>query len=517
MVTYLDNNATTPVDPEVIKSMIPFLEKIFYNPSSAYKEAQISKQAIDEARTVVKQLLNAKYDTEIIFTGSATESNNFALKGVLNASMDRKHIITTKVEHPAVLEVCSELEKNGFAVTYLDGDVDGNLGIKDLIKAIRPDTALVSIMYANNETGVIFPVEKLSRIVKLTDPKIMFHTDATQTVGKLDIDLSGKLQYVDLLSFSGHKIYAPKGIGVLYSKRGTAIRPFILGGHQERGMRAGTENVPYIVGFKKACEILIREARERSTGILEMRDLFEKFVTANIPFVKINGGMSLRIDNTSNISFFGVEGESILYALNEEGICISTGSACSSGSLAPSHVMQAMRVPFTYAHGSLRVSFGRYNSKKDLEKIIKRSAKTLKIQVDEDAVSEIAKRARKTPRIANKILKRVRDYAQVKHQGKISKKIAKEALSSLEIDELGLDRVDREYLSTIIEKFSGGPVGVETISAAISEDRETIEDVIEPYLIQIGFLNRTRQGRVATEAACGHMGMETKGQDQKLL
>jgi len=369
MVTYLDNNATTQVDPEVIKSMMPFWENIFYNPSSAYKEARISKLAIDEARSVVKQMLNAQYDTEIIFTGSATESNNFAIHGVLEASLDRKHIITTKVEHPAILEVCNDLEKKGYVITYLDVDIDGNLSIKDLIKAIRRDTAIVSIMYANNETGVIFPVDKLSRIVKQTDSKIMFHTDATQAVGKLDIDLTGKLKYVDLLSFSGHKIYAPKGIGVLYAKKGATICPFILGGHQERGMRAGTENVPYIVGFKKACELLIKEANERSLGLMEMRDQLEKFVVANIPYVKINGGAASRIDNTSNISFYGVEGESILYALNEEGICISTGSACSSGSLAPSHVMQAMSVPFTYAHGSLRVSFGRFNSKKDLERI----------------------------------------------------------------------------------------------------------------------------------------------------
>ncbi|OFZ46595.1 MAG: hypothetical protein A2381_02465 [Bdellovibrionales bacterium RIFOXYB1_FULL_37_110] len=370
MVTYLDNNATTPVDPAVVKSMIPYFENFFYNPSSAYKEARISKQAIDEARSVVKKMLNAKFDTEIIFTGSATESNNFAINGVLDANVDRKHIITTKVEHPAVLEVCHDLEKKGFTVTYLDVDTAGNLSIKDLIKAIRSDTALVSIMYANNETGVIFPIDKLSRIVKLTDPKIMFHTDATQAVGKLDIDLAQKLTYVDLLSFSGHKIYAPKGIGVLYAKKGTAIRPIMLGGHQERGMRAGTENVPYIVGFKKACELLIKELDEGASGILELRDQFEKFVVDYIPYVKINGGAAPRIANTSNISFYGIEGESILYALNEEGICISTGSACSSGSLAPSHVMQAMGVPFTYAHGSLRVSFGRFNSKKDLEKII---------------------------------------------------------------------------------------------------------------------------------------------------
>ncbi len=376
MVTYLDNNATTQVDPEVIKSMTPYFESIFYNPSSAYKQARLSKQVIDEARTSVKQLLNALHDTEIIFTGSATESNNFAIKGVLEANLDRKHIITTKVEHPAVLEVCSDLEKKGYEVTYLNVDENGNLNIKDLIKAIRNDTAIVSIMYANNETGVIFPIEKLSRIVKLTNAKIMFHTDATQAIGKLKIDLSCTLKHVDLLSFSGHKIYAPKGIGVLYSRKGTTLRPITLGGHQERGMRAGTENVPYIAGFTKACEIIIENSKKPSTNILKMRDQFEKFVLENIPFVKINGGNAPRIDNTSNISFYGIEGESILYALNEEDICISTGSACSSGSLAPSHVMQAMKVPFTYAHGSLRISIGRFNTKKDLE-IIQKALPTI--------------------------------------------------------------------------------------------------------------------------------------------
>ncbi|MCK5072359.1 MAG: aminotransferase class V-fold PLP-dependent enzyme [Bacteriovoracaceae bacterium] len=371
MVIYLDNNATTKVDPDVVKTIIPYLEEFYYNPSSAYNQALLTRHAIDSARLNIMKFLGIEHDTELVFTGSATESNSFAINGVLGVSGNRKHIITTTVEHPAVFELCKDLEKRGYDVTYLHVDEDGNLNIKDLINAIREDTALVSIMYANNETGVVFPIEKLSRIVKLTDPKIVFHTDATQAVGKIDINLKEQLTFVDLLSFSGHKIYAPKGVGALFLRKGTPIRPIIIGGHQEFGMRAGTENISFIVALSKACLLSMEEPEEEKERLKSLRDELEIFVQKNIPEIKINGKNAPRICNTSDISFYGVEGESILYALNEHGICCSTGSACSSGSLAPSHVLQAMNVPFTYAHGSIRVSFGRFNTSKDLEQLKK--------------------------------------------------------------------------------------------------------------------------------------------------
>ena len=368
MITYLDNNATTKVDPSVFKAILPYFEDIYYNPSSAYNQAKLAEHVLSSARIQIMQMLMAKDELEIVFTGSATESNNFAIKGVLKANPGRRHIVTTSVEHPAVLELVKELEREDYQITLLSVDEFGNLDLKELINAIRSDTAIVSVMYANNETGVIFPIEKIAKIVKLTDPEIVFHTDATQAIGKLPINLQGKDSYVDLLSFSGHKIYAPKGVGALYIKKGTPIAPLLVGGHQERGMRAGTENIAYIAGLAKASQIIFKENSEKICKELKsLRDEFEQFVLENIPTSKINGDRASRIVNTSNVSFYGVEGESILYALNEEGICVSTGSACSSGSLAPSHVLQAMKVPFTYAHGSLRVSFGRFSTRKDLE------------------------------------------------------------------------------------------------------------------------------------------------------
>jgi cysteine desulfurase len=368
MITYLDNNATTKVDPNVFKAILPYFEDIYYNPSSAYNQAKLAEHVLSSARIQIMQMLMAKDELEIVFTGSATESNNFAIRGVLKANPGRRHIVTTSVEHPAVLELVKELEREDYQITLLSVDEFGNLDLKELINAIRSDTAIVSVMYANNETGVIFPIEKIAKIVKLTDPEIVFHTDATQAIGKLPINLQGKDSYVDLLSFSGHKIYAPKGVGALYIKKGTPIAPLLVGGHQERGMRAGTENIAYIAGLAKASQIIFKENSEKICKELKsLRDEFEQFVLENIPTSKINGDRASRIVNTSNVSFYGVEGESILYALNEEGICVSTGSACSSGSLAPSHVLQAMKVPFTYAHGSLRVSFGRFSTRKDLE------------------------------------------------------------------------------------------------------------------------------------------------------
>lgn len=369
-IYYLDNNATTPTDPEVIQAMMPYFSDQFYNPSSVYGQAQGPKHSIEKARKEIASFIGASIESEIIFMGSASEANNLGIKGVLAANSRRKHIITTTVEHPSVHELCLDLERSGYEVSFLGVDNDGKINVKDLIKEMRPDTAIVSIMHGNNETGVVFPIETFSRVVKLTDPNIIFHTDATQTIGKIPIDLKTSFPYVDMLSFSGHKIYAPKGIGVLYCKRGTPYRSIIVGGHQEKGRRAGTENVPYIMGLARACQLAEKHMKEDEGNIKKMRDKLEKFVLDNIPAVKINGSDSPRLDSTSNLSFQGIEGESLLYALNEHGICASTGSACSSGSLAPSHVLQAMHIPFSFVHGSLRISFGRFNQEKDLEYLI---------------------------------------------------------------------------------------------------------------------------------------------------
>ena len=370
MTIYLDYNATTPVDPKVYEVMLPYLRDNFYNPSSSYSEAKGPQHAVQRAREEVLQLIGATDLTEIIFTGSATESNNLALRGVLSTNPNRKHIITTQVEHPSIYELCKDLEKSGYEVTYLSVNEKGELDVKEIINSIRPDTALCSIMFANNETGVLFPIEQISRMVKLTDKRIVFHTDATQVMGKVSFNLSKELEYVDMLSFSGHKLYAPKGIGVLYRKKGTPYRAMIVGGHQERGLRAGTENVPYIVGLGKACMLAKEHLANDDKTLQKFRDQIEKVVKKMIPAIQINGEGASRMDNTTNISFQSIEGESILYALNEKQICASTGSACSSGSLAPSHVLQAMKIPFTFAHGSLRISLGRFTTQNDIDQLL---------------------------------------------------------------------------------------------------------------------------------------------------
>jgi cysteine desulfurase len=274
------------------------------------------------------------------------------------------------VEHPAVLEVCRELERNGYKVTYLPVDREGNLSSRDFIRALTPDTLLVSIMHANNETGVIFPIEKLSRITKQTDPEIIFHTDATQTAGKLPLDLTFGLPYVDMLSFSGHKLHAPKGIGVLYMRRGTRCRPYLLGGHQEDGRRAGTENVPYIIGIAKALELATRNREQDEAYVGRLRDRLETALCEKIASVQVNGKGAPRLPNTLNISFHYIEGEGMLFQLSSYGICASSGSACTSGSLEPSHVLRAMKVPFTAVHGSVRFSFSRFNTEEDIDTII---------------------------------------------------------------------------------------------------------------------------------------------------
>lgn len=379
---YFDNNATTPIAPEVFEAMTPFLRDFYFNPGSLYAEGEKVAQTLNDCRKTIAAFFDVDSD-EIIFTGSATEANNMAIKGVLEANPDRRHIITTSVEHPSVLELCKDLERRGYQVTYLPVDQSGQLDPLDLIDSLRDDTAIVSIMHANNETGVIFPIDKLSKIVKKTDPMIVFHTDATQTVGKLPLVLSEVAPYVDMLSMSGHKIYAPKGVGLLYRKKLVLARPQIIGGHQERGQRAGTENVASIVALTRAFE-LISKAHQDLDPMAEpalerrLRDSLERFVLNNISGTKINGAKAERLDGTASISFQGIEGEGLIYGLSKEGICCSTGSACSSGNLEPSHVLAAMKLPFEYAHGTLRFSFGRYNTQEDLDKLLEVLPKVVK-------------------------------------------------------------------------------------------------------------------------------------------
>jgi cysteine desulfurase len=369
-VTYLDNNATTQVAPEVYEAMVPYLTEDYFNPSSMYDPAQRTHDAISAARKKIADALGCADPKEILFTGCATESNNTAVMGTAKANPNRKHIITTAVEHPAILEVCRELERNGYSVTYLGVDRAGNLSMREFIRALSHNTLLVSIMHANNETGVIFPIEQLSRIAKQTDPDIIFHTDATQTVGKLPIDLVSGFPYVDLLSFSGHKLHAPKGIGVLFIRRGTRCRPFMLGGHQEDGRRGGTENVPYIIGLSRALTLAMEKREQDESYIEKLRDRLERELVEKIPSVQVNGKEAPRLPNTLNISFHYIEGEGMLFQLSSFGICASSGSACTSGSLEPSHVLRAMKVPFTAVHGSVRFSLSRYNTEEDIDKVL---------------------------------------------------------------------------------------------------------------------------------------------------
>jgi cysteine desulfurase len=369
-VIYLDNNATTQVAPEVVEAMMPYLTGEYFNPSSMYEAARGPADAITEARKKIAKLLGHAKAPEILFTSCATESNNTAVFGTIAANSERRHIITTAVEHPAIYEVGKDLERRGYEVDFVPVDDQGRIDMTEFVRALRPDTLLVSVMHANNETGVIFPVEELSRITKETDPSIVFHTDATQSVGKLAIDLRDSFTHVDLLSFSGHKLHAPKGIGALFIRRGTPCRPYMLGGHQEDGRRAGTENVAFIVGLARALEVAMERRDEDVPRITAMRDRLQKELVARIPYLEVNGGEASRLDNTLNVACHFIEGEGILYQLSEHGICASSGSACTSGSLEPSHVLRAMKVPFTAVHGSVRFSLSRYNTEQEVDRVI---------------------------------------------------------------------------------------------------------------------------------------------------
>ncbi len=379
-IIYVDNNATTCVAPEVFEAMKPFFGPEYFNPSSMYPSAGNVAREIKSAREKIAGFFNMDTENEILFTSGATEGNNHVIFGSAAANPTRKHIITTMVEHPAVLEVCREMERRGYRVTYLPVDRQGRVSKADFVRALEPgNTLLVSIMHANNETGVKFPIQDLARITKETDPEILFHTDATQAVSKIPYSLSKDgpksplsmdLRYVDFLSCSGHKFHAPKGAGFLYIRKGTRVRPFLIGGHQEGGRRGGTENVPYIVGMATALEIAFRSYFEDHGKLAELQRYFESELLARIPDVEINGAEADRMPNTTNVSCHFVEGESILYELSEYGICASSGSACTSGSLEPSHVLRAMKVPFTAIHGSTRFSFSRYNTREEIDRIL---------------------------------------------------------------------------------------------------------------------------------------------------
>jgi len=362
---YADNNATTMVAPEVRDEILPFLTELYGNPSSMHLFGGQVKTHLDLARQKVAALINAD-PSEILFTSCGTESDNTAIRSILTTNPNKKHIITTRVEHPAVKNLCQSLTTNGYRVTELSVDKYGQIDLDELRENINDDTALVSMMWANNETGVIFPVDEAVQIVK--SKGIPFHTDAVQAVGKIKID--AKKTPFDMLAISGHKLHAPKGIGVLYVRKGTGISPFIVGGHQESGRRAGTENIPYIVGLGKACEIALNIIDKEQTQIKTLRDRLEKELLEKAVDASVNGDIKNRLPNTTNISFKYIEGESILLLLSAQGIAASSGSACTSGSLEPSHVLRAMGVPFTRVHGSIRFSLSRYNTDEDITIIV---------------------------------------------------------------------------------------------------------------------------------------------------
>ena len=361
-IIYLDNNATTRIYPEVLEAMMPYFTTKYANPSSMYTFARGVQEKLDLARSQVASLINAD-PVELCFVSCGTEADNFAIRGTLEAYPNKNHIITTKVEHPAIIETYKSLERHGYRTTFLDVDSDGNINIDDLKNAISDDTAIVSIMYANNETGVVFPIKEIGHIVKSAGS--VFHVDAVQAVGKLPVDLQ-KEDYIDLLTMSGHKIHAPKGIGVLYIRKGTKLRTIQTGGHQERGRRAGTENVPYIIGLGCAASMVNAEMDKFIKHTTKLRDMLENNLVSRIKNTKVNGKNAIRMGNTLNISFKNIEGESVLLHLDTYGICASTGSACSSGTLEPSPVLRAMGLPFDFAHSSTRFSLSLDNTEDEI-------------------------------------------------------------------------------------------------------------------------------------------------------
>jgi len=371
-IYYLDNNATTQVAPEVIEAMLPFLRDYWGNPSSTYGFGRQLGSPLDEARARVAALINAE-PREIIFTSCGTESNNSALQSALTTRPGKTHVLTTAVEHSANIKFGELLQKRGYAVTYLPVAADGALDLERLEQSIRPETAIVSVMWANNETGVLFPVKEIAAICQRRG--VLFHTDAVQTPGKLKIDV--RALGADFLSLSAHKLHAPKGIGLLYVKRGVKYQPYVVGGGQERGRRGGTENVPGIVGFGRAAELAMARLGDEDTRVRSLRDKLEEGILKSIPGTARNGAKEPRLPNTSNIAFAGVEAEGILMLLDQAGICVSSGSACTTGSLEPSHVLTAMGCSAARARSSIRFSLGIYNTEAEVDYVLKHLAETI--------------------------------------------------------------------------------------------------------------------------------------------
>ena len=362
-VIYLDNAATTKTRPEVVEAMLPYFTEKFGNPSSVYGFASQNKEAVTVAREQIAKALNAPTQ-DIYFTAGGSEADNWALKAAVEAYKDKgNHIITTKIEHHAILHTCEYLEKNGCEVTYLDVDENGVVDLEQLKKSIKPTTVLISVMYANNEIGTLQPIKEIGQIAK--ENGVLFHTDAVQAFGQLPIDVVA--ENIDMLSASGHKLNGPKGIGFLYIKKGLKLRSLIHGGGQERKRRAGTENVPGIVGFGKAVELAVARMEEKIKKETELRDYMIERVLAEIPYVRLNGHRTLRLPNNANFSFQFIEGESLLIMLDMKGICASSGSACTSGSLDPSHVLLAIGLPHEIAHGSLRLTLSEETTKEEID------------------------------------------------------------------------------------------------------------------------------------------------------
>ena len=362
---YFDNNATTAVAPEVREAILPYLGEFYGNPSSMHTFGGQVADAVENARETMANLLGASPD-EIIFTSCGSESDNAAIWSAIQTQPEKRHLITTRVEHPAILSVMQHWERQGYRVTYLGVDNKGRLDLDEYAAALTPDTALASIMFANNEVGNIYPIQRMAEMAK--EKGVLFHTDAVQAVGKTPIDLAHLP--ADMLSLSGHKLHAPKGIGVLYVRKGVRFRPFLRGGHQEKGRRAGTENVPYIVGLGAAASLAAEHMQEERVNVALLRDKLEQGLLESIPDCMVNGDVENRLPNTTNIAFKNVEGEAILLMLDRLGVCASSGSACTSGSLEPSHVLRAMGVPFTYAHGSIRLSLSRYTTQEEVDFVI---------------------------------------------------------------------------------------------------------------------------------------------------
>ena len=373
-IRYFDNSATTKVKKEVMDKMFPYFVESYGNPSSLYALGRIAKAGIEEARKQVANLINCDKN-EIYFTSGGTESDNTALKGIMYLNKNKgKHLITTKIEHHAILNTCKTLEENGYKVTYLNVDKEGIIDLEELINAITKDTVLISVMFANNEIGSIEPIEKVGRIAK--EKEIIFHTDAVQACGNAEIDV--KKMNIDMLSLSGHKIGAPKGIGALYVNKNIEFKNLIDGGHQERDKRAGTENVPGMIGLGEACKIAKNNMELHINKLKELRDFYFSEVQNQIQNIKINGSMEHRLPGNSNISFKGINGSELLMKLDEKGICASAGSACSSGSSMPSHVLTAIGLTSEYAEGTLRVTFGDENTKEDVEYLVENLTQTVK-------------------------------------------------------------------------------------------------------------------------------------------